>query len=106
MTYMSMGFNFLSDEIPQNIGSLYNLRNLNLHNNLLKGSIPSSKTNGTQLLGIDLEYNNITGKITRGLEKMPNLTHLLLGEITWLEKSPTTYLIARALYFLLLNVLK
>ncbi|KAG6777673.1 hypothetical protein POTOM_017501 [Populus tomentosa] len=57
---------------------LYNLKNLSLPSNLLEGSIPTTITNCTQLLNIDLSFNRITGKLPQGLGQLYNLTNLFL----------------------------
>ncbi|GMH25949.1 hypothetical protein Nepgr_027792 [Nepenthes gracilis] len=87
LTYFSASFNFLTGEIPSEMGSLYNLMNLILNNNLLSGSLPPSIINCTCLLVVDVPYNKLSGKLPRGLGQLSNLTYFsvaaneIFGEI-------------------------
>lgn len=73
-----MGFNYITGELPANLGLLSNLQNLSAHDNLLTGPIPSSISNCTGLKVLDLSFNQMTGKIPRGLGRT-NLTAISLG---------------------------
>ncbi|KAK9081969.1 hypothetical protein Syun_030951 [Stephania yunnanensis] len=55
--------NFLTGNIPQDIGKLNNLRVLTLGNNNLSGRIPSSINNLAWLLYLDLNHNNFEGVV-------------------------------------------
>ena len=65
--------NKLSGSIPSSLGSLTNLRFLELAGNNLNGSIPSSLGNLTNLLYLELDGNHLSGSIPSSLG---NLTYL------------------------------
>ncbi|CAM9583263.1 unnamed protein product [Ectocarpus sp. 4 AP-2014] len=65
--------NILTGFIPETLGDLSNLEGLNVSNNNLKGPIPKELGNLTKLEGIDVHSNKLTGRIP---EELGNLTNL------------------------------
>ncbi|KAK9082043.1 hypothetical protein Syun_031442 [Stephania yunnanensis] len=63
LTFLHLRDNFLTGNIPQDIGKLNNLQVLSLRNNNLSGRIPSSINNLAPLLYLELHYNNFEGVI-------------------------------------------
>ncbi|XP_052206973.1 MDIS1-interacting receptor like kinase 2-like [Diospyros lotus] len=61
----------LTGKIPQEIGGMQMLENLNLSHNRLSGSIPSSFTNG--LTSVDISYNHLKGPFpsTKAFKEAP-----------------------------------
>jgi hypothetical protein len=71
--------NQLSGSIPPELGGLTNLRELYLYGNLLTGSIPSELGNLTNLLYLWLDGNQLTGPIPPELGDLGELRQLFLG---------------------------
>ncbi|KAJ1699869.1 hypothetical protein LUZ63_008381 [Rhynchospora breviuscula] len=63
---LNLSRNKLSGNIPNNIGSLQLLESLDLSNNELSGIIPSSLAALTFLSYLNLSYNNLSGKVPSG----------------------------------------
>ncbi|KAK9082070.1 hypothetical protein Syun_031469 [Stephania yunnanensis] len=63
LTILQLSDNFLTGNIPQDIGKLNNLRVLTLGNNNLSGRIPSSINNLAWLLYLELNHNNFEGVV-------------------------------------------
>ncbi|KAK9081959.1 hypothetical protein Syun_030941 [Stephania yunnanensis] len=63
LTRLQLSDNFLTGNIPQDIGKLNNLRVLTLRNNNLSGQIPSSINNLARLMYLELHHNNFEGVI-------------------------------------------
>ena len=71
--------NNLSGSIPSELGTLNELRSLELHNNKLSGSIPSALGHLSHLKHLWLGNNNLSGSIP---PKLGDLTELLVANIT------------------------
>ena len=69
VTSIVLYYNNLVGSIPNSIGSLSNLNNLNLYYNQLSGNIPVGLTSLTKLKLLDIRYNNYT---FTGLEPVTN----------------------------------
>ena len=78
VTELQLGDNRLTGTIPSSLGNLTNLRLLWLAYNQLSGSIPSSLGNLTNLQVLDLSNNRLTGTIPSQLGNLTNLELLLL----------------------------
>ncbi|KAK9081988.1 hypothetical protein Syun_030970 [Stephania yunnanensis] len=63
LTRLHLRDNFLTGNIPQDIGKLNNLGVLTLGNNNLSGRIPSSINNLARLLYLELDHNNFEGVV-------------------------------------------
>ncbi|KAK9220990.1 hypothetical protein WN944_009414 [Citrus x changshan-huyou] len=93
---MSLSRNMLRGILPQEIGNLKNLIELNVGSNSLIGPIPSALGSLTNLSNLDLSSNKLSGKIPSQIASMENLTSLDLsnnnikgsipGEITKLSR--------------------
>ena len=85
VTYLDLINNQLTGEIPEELGSLTNLRVLNLQYNQLTGEIPAELGNLTILtiltiLGVlYLNNNQLTGEIPAELGSLAGLERLFLG---------------------------
>ncbi len=73
VSYIFLSNNQMSGVIPSQLGSLNNLKSLNLDGNLLTGSIPPELGDLTLLLGLDLGDNNLTGNIPASFTQLINL---------------------------------
>ena len=73
-----LGENHLTGTLPAALGSLSNLRYLNLFNNQLSGSIPPELGSLSNLTDLDLGGNQLSGSIPRELGSLSNLTYLNL----------------------------
>ena len=71
--------NQLTESIPSSLGSLANLEYLYLHNNQLSGTIPAALGNISSLLGLCLDNNLLTGEIPPQIGNLTNLVYLCLG---------------------------
>ncbi|KAI0503501.1 hypothetical protein KFK09_014435 [Dendrobium nobile] len=78
--YLSLASNNLSGIIPSSIGYLQKLQIINLSNNFLIGSIPSSLQNCFDLKALVLEHNNLSGQIPHSLGKLLDLRTLHLSD--------------------------
>ncbi|KAL7176492.1 hypothetical protein ACSBR2_029928 [Camellia fascicularis] len=77
---LTLGYNSLHGNIPDEIGKLSNLKFLNLENNQITGSIPSAMFfNMSSLQSIDLTANNFYGEIPSSLYKCRKLQYLSLS---------------------------
>ncbi|KAI4307525.1 hypothetical protein L6164_030702 [Bauhinia variegata] len=76
MIYLDLSYNFLSESIPENLGSMTFLQVLNLGHNRLTGKIPGS-FGGLKSLGVlDLSHNNLQGSIPGSLGTLSFLSDL------------------------------
>ncbi|CAL9201554.1 unnamed protein product [Musa hybrid cultivar] len=78
-TLIDLSDNYLSGNIPEELGNLHGLRSLNLSENYLIGQIPRSIDGMKQLEVLDLSRNNLSGAIPSGLATLNFLDHLNLS---------------------------
>ena len=70
----------LTGNIPEEIGELVNLNELDLSNNSLSGNIPSTIGNLQNLYFLDLMHNQLSGPIPSEIGNLDNLQVLWLGD--------------------------
>ncbi|XP_022722201.1 probably inactive leucine-rich repeat receptor-like protein kinase At2g25790 [Durio zibethinus] len=76
---LTMSYTNFSGKLPESIGNLKFLTNLNLHVCKFFGQIPSSIANLTNLVELDLSHNNLSGFIPAFHRfGVPNLAYLCL----------------------------
>ena len=80
VTKLSLDFNQLSGEIPEELGSLVNLQEMLLSENQLSGEIPTELGNLTNLEWLGLGRNRLSGEIPGELGSLANLQYLFLSE--------------------------
>lgn len=73
ISLIGLGYNNLTGQIPESLGTVSQLKNLGLFFNHLTGSIPSSLGNLTELISLQLDSNNLSGTIP---ESIGNFSHL------------------------------
>ena len=72
--------NRLSGQIPPELGGLTNLTRLEFDDNRLTGAIPFSLGNLTNLTRLEFDDNRLTGAIPSSLGNLTNLTRLVLDD--------------------------
>ena len=70
---LSLQFNNLDGNLPQEIGDLVNLRKINLGFNKLKGKLPTSISNLKELISLELFMNSFEGNIPTELGELKKL---------------------------------
>ncbi|CAL9079760.1 unnamed protein product [Musa textilis] len=78
-TLIDLSNNYLSGNIPEELGNLHGLRSLNLSKNYLIGQIPWSIGRMKQLEVLDLSRNNLSGAIPSDLTVLNFLNRLNLS---------------------------
>ena len=76
---LSLTYNNLSGEIPAELGSLSNLRELVLHTSKLSGEIPAELGSLSNLESLWLHRNELSGEIPAELGSLSNLRELWLS---------------------------
>ncbi|RZB61541.1 Receptor-like protein EIX2 [Glycine soja] len=79
LRYLDLSYSDFGGKIPTQFGSLSHLKYLNLGRNSLEGSIPRQLGNLSQLQHLDLSYNSFEGSIPSQLGNLSNLQNLYLG---------------------------
>jgi len=79
VTSLDQRQNQLNGSIPESLGNLSRLQNLNLKTNQLSGSIPESLSNLNNLQKLILLDNQLSGSIPESLGNLSNLQHLFLN---------------------------
>ncbi len=82
--------NNLKGTIPNSIGNLTQLNNLNFSSNQLTGAVPSSITNLTKLVQFYLNNNKLSGTILDKLTTAPNLSDIVLNNNQFTGGFPTS----------------
>ncbi|WRX13120.1 Serine-threonine/tyrosine-protein kinase [Theobroma cacao] len=77
---INMGNLFLTGNIPVSMGKLQNLEGLSLPSNHLSGKIPSSVGNLSRLSKLDLSNNNFEGRILQSLANCDRMEQLDLSQ--------------------------
>ncbi|XP_027924073.1 receptor-like protein EIX1 [Vigna unguiculata] len=81
LKYLDLSSCYFGGEIPSQFGSLSHLKYLNLASNSLNGSIPHQLGNLSQLQCLDLSYNNFEGNIPSQLGNLSQLHELYLASV-------------------------
>lgn len=79
VTGIALQSNHLRGSLPASLGNLTNLSTLYLDDNHINGSIPSSLGNLIQLYDLSLYYNDLSGSIPSELGNLTNLGYLYLS---------------------------
>ncbi|XP_027922941.1 receptor-like protein 35 [Vigna unguiculata] len=79
LKYLDLSSCYFGGEIPSQFGSLSHLKYLNLASNSLNGSIPHQLGNLSQLQHLDLGYNFLEGNIPSYLGNLSRLQYLDLN---------------------------
>jgi Leucine-rich repeat (LRR) protein len=80
LSYLDLGENGFSGELPDSIGQLKRLQELYLDYNSMSGELPPSLNNCTNLISINLKSNNFVGEASNvDFAKLLNLEHLDLA---------------------------
>ncbi|KAH7422466.1 hypothetical protein KP509_12G010100 [Ceratopteris richardii] len=76
---LDLSFSSIVSILPSSMGSLSNLRTLFMSGNNISGNIPSSFGSLINLTSLDLSSNNLTGSIPESLTSLHNLDYLDLS---------------------------
>ena len=85
---LDLNFNGLSGEIPAELGSLSNLRELYLHSNDLSGEIPVELGSLSNLESLRLGGNSLSGCVPSSLEDQLNFDASYLGDLPFCGTGP------------------
>ncbi|XP_072998573.1 receptor-like protein EIX2 [Typha latifolia] len=89
MSSLDLSSNYLTGEIPEEIGGLVGLNNLNLSQNHLIGNIPKTIGNLQSLESLDLSNNMLSGEIPSTLSALSSLSSLNLSYNNLSGRIPT-----------------
>uniref|UniRef100_A0A8R7UQF3 Uncharacterized protein n=1 Tax=Triticum urartu TaxID=4572 RepID=A0A8R7UQF3_TRIUA len=78
--------NSITGEIPAEIGTLVQLKNLNLSSNNFNGKIPENIGALVQVESLDLSQNELSGEIPSSLSALTSLSRLNLSSTIWKER--------------------
>ncbi|KAI4350425.1 hypothetical protein L6164_004882 [Bauhinia variegata] len=81
LNHLKVSHNFLSGEIPPEIGKCWNLRTLLLNGNSLEGRIPPEIGNILELRVLDVSKNSLTESIPKELANCRKLSILVLTDL-------------------------
>ncbi|KAE8665689.1 rRNA-processing protein UTP23-like protein [Hibiscus syriacus] len=81
LTHLRLSNNFLSDNIPPEIGNCNNLRTLLLDYNLLQGKIPAELGRISELRVLDVSMNSLTDVIPNEMANCKKLSALVLTNL-------------------------
>ncbi|KAH7669502.1 Non-specific serine/threonine protein kinase protein, partial [Dioscorea alata] len=76
---IDLSSNWLSGEIPEELGNLHGIQNLNLSGNRLAGQIPEFISGLKSLESLDLSRNELVGEIPSSIAALTSLSHLNLS---------------------------
>ncbi|GJP41268.1 hypothetical protein CLOM_g929 [Closterium sp. NIES-68] len=82
LTFLNLGWNSLSQSIPETLGNLINLQELHLFTNSLNGSIPDSFSMLRSLAVLDVNQNNLTGRLPPTIGRLTHLSLLNISNTT------------------------
>lgn len=90
VTYLNLGGNNVTGSLPQEIGNLSQLKDLQLWSNEIGGQIPPEIGNLSQLTYLDLAPNNFSGSIPNEIGNLINLETLWLNQSGLSGNIPTS----------------
>ena len=87
---LNLSWNHLSSRIPSSIGELLALESFDLSHNELSGEIPNSLSDLTSLVSLNLSYNDLTGRIPSGnqLRTLENQASSYISKVSTVHLSP------------------
>ncbi|WP_299317314.1 T9SS type A sorting domain-containing protein [uncultured Maribacter sp.] len=88
----------LVGSIPAEIGSLNNIKFINLSRNKLVGSLPEEIGQLTNLIRLYLNQNNLSGQIPEGISTMASLTELNLSNNDFTGELPNSFSLLPSIY--------
>ncbi len=83
--------NNLVGTIPSTIGNLSNLNSLQLFNNKLTGTIPAGLATLLNLTSLGLEQNQLSGQIPAAIGNIGGLTQITLSDNLFTDSIPVTF---------------
>ncbi|XP_029127076.1 LRR receptor-like serine/threonine-protein kinase RPK2 [Cajanus cajan] len=81
LKHLKLSHNFLTGEIPPQIGKCRNLRTLLVDGNILEGRIPSEIGGVVELRVLDVSRNSLTGRVPKELANCVKLSVLVLTDL-------------------------
>ncbi|XP_054776183.1 LRR receptor-like serine/threonine-protein kinase RPK2 [Prosopis cineraria] len=81
LNHLKLSHNFFTGKIPSEIGKCRNLRTLLLDGNILEGSVPSGIGSITELRLLDVSRNSLTGRIPKEIGNCRKLSVLVLTDL-------------------------
>ncbi|TKY62967.1 LRR receptor serine/threonine-protein kinase RPK2 [Spatholobus suberectus] len=81
LKHLRLSHNFLTGEIPPQIGKCRNLRTLLVDGNILEGRIPSEIGGVVELRVLDVSRNSLTGRVPKELANCVKLSVLVLTDL-------------------------
>ncbi|RHN47374.1 putative protein kinase RLK-Pelle-LRR-XV family [Medicago truncatula] len=81
LKHLKLSHNFLTGEIPHQIGKCRNLRTLLVDGNILDGEIPHEIGDAVELRVLDVSRNSLTGRIPNELGNCLKLSVLVLTDL-------------------------
>ncbi|TYG96332.1 hypothetical protein ES288_A11G341800v1 [Gossypium darwinii] len=90
VTSICFSTNRLIGEIPKELGSLVELRSLNVSRNLLIGNIPDEIGNMKLMESLDLSMNQLTGEIPSSFSNLNFLNHFNVSYNNLIGQIPTS----------------
>ncbi|KAK3025799.1 hypothetical protein RJ639_041472 [Escallonia herrerae] len=79
VTKLELGGKRLTGKLSDSLGSLEQLKTLNLSHNYLRGSVPMSLFNLPNLEALDLSYNNFSGSVPTSIN-LPSIEYIDISE--------------------------
>ncbi|KAL2320392.1 hypothetical protein Fmac_029361 [Flemingia macrophylla] len=81
LKHLKLSRNFLTGEIPRQIGKCRNLRTLLVDGNILEGRIPPEIGGVVELRVLDVSRNSLTGRVPKDLANCVKLSVLVLTDL-------------------------